>query len=260
MKFPNGSVITPDGSTLIVAETLGLRLTAFDIAADGTLSNRRLWADLGARPPDGICLDAEGHVWVANPLAPECFLVAEGGHVLDVVETDQPCFACMLGGPERRHLFMMTCPSSDPAIASGATRGPRDGGRGGRAGRRPAVILHLLPRREWEEVQGDEQYLPDTFAADGFVHCSGDDDVLLAVANRFYAASRRRTGRPHHRRASAERRGPLGGGRPRAAPGRRPGDTVPPRATGRSSSAPSPTCACSGGMRGGRFAGYEPID
>jgi sugar lactone lactonase YvrE len=123
LKFPNGSVITPDGSTLIVAETLGLRLTAFDIAADGTLSNRRLWADLGARPPDGICLDAEGHVWVANPLAPECILVAEEGHVLDVVETDQPCFACMLGGPERRHLFMMTCPSSDPAVASGQREG-----------------------------------------------------------------------------------------------------------------------------------------
>ena len=67
MKFPNGSVITPDGSTLIVAETLGLRLTAFDIAEDGSLSNRRMWADLGARPPDRICLDAEGHVWVANP-------------------------------------------------------------------------------------------------------------------------------------------------------------------------------------------------
>ena len=123
MKFPNGSVITPDGTTLIVAETLGLRLTAFDIADDGSLSNRRMWADLGARPPDGICLDAEGHVWVANPLAPECFLVAEGGHVVAVVETDQPCFACMLGGPERRHLFMLTCPSSDPAIASAQREG-----------------------------------------------------------------------------------------------------------------------------------------
>jgi sugar lactone lactonase YvrE len=123
MKFPNGSVITPDGSTLIVAETLGLRLTAFDIAEDGTLSNRRVWADLGARPPDGICLDAEGNVWVANPLAPECFLVAEGGHVVDVVETDQPCFACMLGGPERRHLFLLTCPASDPAIASAQREG-----------------------------------------------------------------------------------------------------------------------------------------
>jgi sugar lactone lactonase YvrE len=123
MKFPNGSVITPDGSTLIVAETLGLRLTAFDIAEDGSLSNRRIWADLGARPPDGICLDAEGHVWVANPLAPECFLVAEEGHVVDVIETDQPCFACMLGGPDRRHLFMLTCPTSDPAIASGQREG-----------------------------------------------------------------------------------------------------------------------------------------
>ena len=78
MHFPNGSVITPDGRTLIVAETLALRLTAFDIAADGTLSNRRVWAPVGMRAPDGICLDADGHVWIANAIAPECVLFAPG--------------------------------------------------------------------------------------------------------------------------------------------------------------------------------------
>ncbi len=123
LRFPNGTVITPDGRTLIIAETLGLRLSAFDIASDGTLSNRRVWANLGTRLPDGICLDADGHVWVANPLAAEAFLVAEGGAVIDVVKTDQPCFACMLGGPERKHLFLLTAPGSGARLASSAANG-----------------------------------------------------------------------------------------------------------------------------------------
>lgn len=108
LVFPNGKVITPDGRTMIVAESFANRLTAFDIAANGSLSNRRVWADLGRRVPDGICLDADGAVWVANPTINECFRVAEGGNILDVVETDNRCFACMLGGPERRTLFMVT--------------------------------------------------------------------------------------------------------------------------------------------------------
>ncbi|MEP7048366.1 MAG: SMP-30/gluconolactonase/LRE family protein [Ilumatobacteraceae bacterium] len=108
LMFPNGTVITPDGLTLIVAESFGRRLTAFDIADDGSLSNRRLWADLGGRTPDGICLDADGAIWVANPVNPECFRVAEGGEILDVIETADRCFACMLGGPDMRTLFMLT--------------------------------------------------------------------------------------------------------------------------------------------------------
>ncbi len=108
LMFPNGTVITPDGRTMIIAESFGRRLTAFDIAGDGTLSNRRVWADLGGRIPDGICLDSDGAVWVANPVTPECFSVAEGGEILDVIETDNRCFACMLGGPDRRSLFMLT--------------------------------------------------------------------------------------------------------------------------------------------------------
>jgi sugar lactone lactonase YvrE len=123
MHFPNGAVITPDGSTLIIAETLGFRLTAFDISADGSLSNRRVWADLAGRVPDGICLDADGNVWVANPLTPECFLVAEGGEVLEVVETGDPCFACMLGGDDGRTLFVLTAPASLADIASVAPLG-----------------------------------------------------------------------------------------------------------------------------------------
>jgi sugar lactone lactonase YvrE len=118
LKFPNGTVITPDGSTLVIAETLGLCLTAFDIAEDGSLDNRRSWAELGFHAPDGICLDADGNIWVANPLAPECVLYAPGGTALERVETGEPCFACMLGGPDRKHLFMLTARSSAAHLAS----------------------------------------------------------------------------------------------------------------------------------------------
>lgn len=123
LHFPNGGVITPDGRTLILAETLAMRLSAFDIAADGTLSGRRVWAQLGTRAPDGICLDANGHVWVANALAPECVLVAPGGEIMATVQTDQPCYACMLGGPGRRTLFMMTAPSSTAALVATTRQG-----------------------------------------------------------------------------------------------------------------------------------------
>ncbi|MEN9717762.1 MAG: hypothetical protein RIQ99_640 [Pseudomonadota bacterium] len=123
-SFPNGMVITPDGQTLIVGETLGGCLTAFDIGADGTLANRREWAPTWPRVPDGICLDAEGAVWIANPLAPECARIGAGGTVLEVIETgDLPCYACMLGGPEGRHLFMLVAPSSDAGAAAKAPLG-----------------------------------------------------------------------------------------------------------------------------------------
>jgi len=123
MHFPNGMVITPDGQTLIVAETLALRLTAFDIGSDGKLSNRRVWAPLGARAPDGICLDRDGNVWIANALAAECVLVASGGRVLEVVETGQPCFACMLGGSTQRTLYMFTAPTAVAEAAAKTRRG-----------------------------------------------------------------------------------------------------------------------------------------
>ena len=123
LRFPNGAVVTPDGGTLIVAETFGRRLTAFDVAGDGSLSGRRVWADLGHRLPDGICLDAEGRVWVANPVGPECVLVAEGGGVVDVMVTDQPCYACMLGGPDGHHLLMTTARSSSPRRAAASRTG-----------------------------------------------------------------------------------------------------------------------------------------
>jgi sugar lactone lactonase YvrE len=108
VMFPNGSAVTPDGRTLIVAETMGGRLSAFDIGEDGTLSNRRTYADLPDRSPDGIALDAEGAVWVADATGTACVRVLEGGEVTDVVDTGRGCFACALGGPDRTTLFLLT--------------------------------------------------------------------------------------------------------------------------------------------------------
>jgi len=123
MHFPNGSVITPDGKTLIVGETLGGVLTAFDIGADGALSNRRVWAETWPRVPDGVALDADGAIWVANPIAPECARIAQGGEVLEVIDTGQPCYACMLGGDDGKTLFMLTAASSDHEAAAKAQTG-----------------------------------------------------------------------------------------------------------------------------------------
>jgi sugar lactone lactonase YvrE len=118
LDFPNGSVITPDGATLIVAETLGQRLTAFRIGEDGSLADRRVFAEVPRRAPDGICLDADGAVWFADAMTNECVRVADGGRVLQVVTTDQPCYACMLGGEDGRTLFMLTAAASASAVAS----------------------------------------------------------------------------------------------------------------------------------------------
>jgi sugar lactone lactonase YvrE len=110
MWFPNGSVITPDGKTMIIAETYALRLTAFDIGDDGSLSNRRVFAQLQEDAPDGIALDAEGAVWVASPRMNRCIRVFEGGEIAQTVSTgDRGSFACMLGAEERKTLFICSC-------------------------------------------------------------------------------------------------------------------------------------------------------
>ena len=113
LEFPNGAVITPDGGTLVVAESRGRRLTAFAIAGDGTLSDRRVFAELGEVVPDGICLDADGAIWVANPRAHECVRVRAGGAVSDRVVTQHPAYACMLGGDDGRTLFVCTSDGSE---------------------------------------------------------------------------------------------------------------------------------------------------
>jgi sugar lactone lactonase YvrE len=107
VAFPNGMVVTPDNSTLIVAESYGNKLTSFEIAADGGLSNPRVWANLGEGYPDGICLDAENAVWYADVPNKRCLRVREGGEVVETIDLDRGCFACALGGRDRRTLFLV---------------------------------------------------------------------------------------------------------------------------------------------------------
>ncbi len=109
LMFPNGTVISPDGRTLVVAETFAHRLSAFDVATDGTLSNRRTWAAIEGCYPDGICLDAEGAIWVADPRGRRVLRVREGGRITDSVDlAPRGAYACMLGGADRRTLFVIT--------------------------------------------------------------------------------------------------------------------------------------------------------
>ncbi len=124
MRYPNGMVITPDGGTLIVAETMGGCLTAFDIAPDGSLSNRRLWAQLPT-VPDGICLDADGAVWVACPMSGECLRVRAGGEVTDKVTGagKRMALACMLGGADVRTLYVCTCETTGGETAQRTVKG-----------------------------------------------------------------------------------------------------------------------------------------
>ncbi len=123
LAFPNGTVITEDGALLIVAESMGGRLTAFDRSGDGTLSNRREWAALPGVAPDGICLCADGTVWVANAFGNECLRVTEGGAVLERVVTSMHCYACMLGDDDRRTLYLVTAVDSHDAKARAARNG-----------------------------------------------------------------------------------------------------------------------------------------
>ena len=114
LSFPNGTVITPDGKTLIVGESFGARLTAFDISPDGSLTNRREWAKMDGAVPDGICLDDAGGIWVASPVSNEALRVIEGGEVTDRIKTENQAYACMLGGLDGKTLFIMTSRSSHP--------------------------------------------------------------------------------------------------------------------------------------------------
>ncbi len=118
LGFPNGSVITADGSTLLVGESMAARISAFDIDADGTLRNQRVWAKLEGATVDGMCLDAEGAIWAACPFTGRVLRVREGGEVVDEVKGTHPgAFACMLGGADRRTLYVCTAPTHVPEEA-----------------------------------------------------------------------------------------------------------------------------------------------
>ncbi|MEU7879333.1 SMP-30/gluconolactonase/LRE family protein [Microbispora bryophytorum] len=125
LAWGNGMAVTDDGATLIAAESHARRLTAFDIAEDGSLSGRRVWAECGDGVPDGICLDAEGAVWYADVPNQRCVRVREGGEVLQSVQADRGCFACMLGGEDGRTLYVLS------AIWPGMEEAMKDPGRTG---------------------------------------------------------------------------------------------------------------------------------
>jgi sugar lactone lactonase YvrE len=122
LAFPNGMAVTPDNSTLIVAESYASVLTAYDIAPDGDLADRRVWAELGEASPDGICIDAEGAVWFAEVPGRRCVRVAEGGEVLQTIACELGCFACMLGGPNGTTLFV-TAAAWPEAMTPGSRTG-----------------------------------------------------------------------------------------------------------------------------------------
>ena len=118
--FPNGMVVTPDNATLIVAESYGSKLTAFEIGTDGSLANPRVWAEVEDHP-DGICLDAEGAIWYGDVGNSRAVRVRKGGEVLQTIELDRGCFAAMLGGPDRRTLFLVANDWGDLEGAGGTS-------------------------------------------------------------------------------------------------------------------------------------------
>ncbi len=119
LRFPNGSVVTPDGATLILGESMGQRYTAFTIGEDGRLAERRTWAELDGMGPDGCVLDAEGAIWMADAYGGDCHRVAEGGEIVESVTASLPVFACTLAGPDRQTLYLVTAPGFGEAVCAG---------------------------------------------------------------------------------------------------------------------------------------------
>ena len=154
LAFPNGSVITPDGSTLIVGETMGNRYTSFTIEDDGTLTHRRIWADVPKVAPDGCGLDAEGRIWCADAFGKRCVLVEEGGLVVEEIPAPDGLgvYACMLGGPNGTTLLQCCAPGYPRPRAQGRQRRPPRRHRGRGPPRRPAVSgRSLRPHRPPQE-------------------------------------------------------------------------------------------------------------
>ncbi|MDQ6746850.1 MAG: SMP-30/gluconolactonase/LRE family protein, partial [Candidatus Dormibacteraeota bacterium] len=115
LLFPNGAVISPDSRSMVIAETYGERLTAFDVEEDGALTNRRVFANLEGISPDGICLDAEGAIWVAAANTGEVIRVSPDGEITDRAPTGhRRAVACALGGEDRRTLYVCCVPGLDP--------------------------------------------------------------------------------------------------------------------------------------------------
>jgi sugar lactone lactonase YvrE len=123
LYFPNGAVITPDGATLIVGETMRADYRAFTIEADGSLRDERVWAEVPGMFPDGCCLDEDGGIWFADALGSQVVRVKEGGEITDTVATPMPTYACMLGGEDGKTLFVLCAPGSHPDEVAGKAGG-----------------------------------------------------------------------------------------------------------------------------------------
>ena len=123
MAFPNGAVITPDDTTLIVGQSFGGDYIAFSLHDDGTLTDRRQWAEVPGSAPDGCTLDAAGGIWFSDALGSQVVRVEEGGEVTDRIATPMPTFACMLGGDDGRTLFVLCSPGSHPDESAGKGAG-----------------------------------------------------------------------------------------------------------------------------------------
>ena len=123
LRFPNGSVITDDGSTLIVGESMGARFTAFTITHDRGLTERRIWAEVPGMAPDGCTIDADGAIWFADALGTRVVRVREGGDITHQLATPDNVYACMLGGPDGRTLFALTAAGSHPGVVAGTATG-----------------------------------------------------------------------------------------------------------------------------------------
>ncbi|NND74629.1 MAG: gluconolactonase [Ilumatobacter sp.] len=123
LRFPNGSVITDGGATLIVGETFGGQFTAYDIADDATLSNARVWAAVPGTAPDGCTIDAEGAIWFADAIGKQVVRVRAGGEVTDTLATDDNAYACALGGSDGTRLFVLTCEDANPDVSAGTATG-----------------------------------------------------------------------------------------------------------------------------------------
>ncbi len=143
LSFPNGLAVTPDKKTLIVGETLGERLTAFDIDPDGTLGNKRVWAPLPSMTPDGISLDAEGAVWVASPVSGAVVRVREGGTITDCAAVSTQPYACRLGGPDRRTLYICTSYPLPSLFAFKSLPAPPDAEARARMGKIEAIEVKV---------------------------------------------------------------------------------------------------------------------
>ena len=210
LEFPNGAVITPDGRTLIVGESKGRRYTAFTIRDDATLTDRRVWAETPGMAPDGCALDADGAIWMADALGSGCVRILGDGTISRRITASQPVFACVLGGPERRTLFLVTAPQFGEAVCAGKGLGrietiEVDGARR-RPAREPGHPSSLRFRRPFSILTSMLSPVEAAAPADPFLELGALPRRARGLARRGSARPGRGRGSPGRTTASGSRR------------------------------------------------------